>query len=100
MAEYVEYKREIKGEYDLEQINLEISTEEARGTEFLRSIISSYKERITNIADFKRLPPGELLKEITLVKQGGAKPPNTAHVWSGVMIVSNKAEAIEAYRAT
>ena len=100
MCENAEYPVEVNGEYDLKQINLQISTEEARGTEFLRSTISIFEGRITNIADFKRLSPGTLLKELTLVKQDNAPPPDATKVWEGVMIVANNNEVLSAYRAT
>ena len=100
MVDNVEYKREIKGEYPLAQINLEMSQEEAKGTEFLDSTVSFHQDRITNIANFKRLSPGKLLKKLTLVKHDQTQPDGTVHVWSGVMIVDNKNEAVSAYRAT
>ncbi len=99
MVENVEYKREIKGEYPLAQINLEISQEEARGTEFLDSTVSLYEDHITNIANFKRLSHG-IPKKLALVKHGQTQPDGTEPVWSGVMIVDNKNEAVSAYRAT
>ena len=100
MVENIKYKREIKGEYSLAQINLEIAQEEARGTEFLDSTVSFHKDRITNIANFKRLSLGDPQNKLILVKQDQAQPDNTVQVWFGVMIVDNKNEAVSAYRAT
>lgn len=95
-----DYPVEISGEYDLEQINLQISGEEAGASEFISSSISFHEEHITNIAKFKELEPGTVLKKLTLVKHGEEPPADTAQIWSGVMIVSNKNEVVSAYRAT
>ncbi|MBM4040034.1 MAG: hypothetical protein FJ290_16135 [Planctomycetes bacterium] len=95
-----EYLVEIEGKWDLEQINLQISTEEAGASEFLGSSVTWHEGRVTNIAKFKELPPGQRPKTITLVKHGGQQPPNTKKVWEGVMVVSGTNEPVTAYRAT
>lgn len=93
-----EYLLEIEGKNDLSQINLQISGEEAGASEFISSSISSHEGRITNIVKFKELPPGTIPKKLTLIKQGATPPAGTKLIWSGAMIVSNKNEAVSAYR--
>jgi hypothetical protein len=95
-----EYAVEIKGKYDLEQIELQIRSEEAGASEFISCSISLHEGSITNICQFKQLEPGMVPRELTLVKHGEEQPAKTAHVWSGVMIVSDTNEAISTYRAT
>lgn len=95
-----DYIVEIEGKYDLQQISGLISDEELGASEFVCSSISFHKGRITNIAKFKRLSPGTIPEPLSLVGHGAAQPSGTVHVWSGVMIVNNKNEAMSAYRAT
>ncbi|MGD8786060.1 MAG: hypothetical protein PVJ60_01440, partial [Phycisphaerales bacterium] len=95
-----EYLVEIGVTHNLEQINLQISGEEAGASEFISSSISFHDGHITNIVKFKEIEAGTVPKKLTLVKHDEEPPSNTAHVWSGVMIVSDTNEAISAYRAT
>jgi hypothetical protein len=93
-----EYLVEIEGKYDLPQINLQISREEAGASEFVCSNISFYENRVTNIAKFKELAAGTVPAKLTLVKQGDQPPAQSQRVWSGVMVVSGTNEALSAWR--
>jgi hypothetical protein len=95
-----DYLIEFEGKYDLQQINLQISAEEAGASEFISSSISFNEGRITNLVKFKDLATGTFPKKLTLVKHGQTQPDGTVHVWSGAMIVDNNNEAVSAYRAT
>lgn len=95
-----EYAVEIEGKYDLDQIELQIRSEEAGASEFISSSISLHEGSITNICQFKELEAGTVPKELTLVRHSEDQPAGTVRIWSGVMIVSDTNEAISAYRAT
>jgi hypothetical protein len=94
-----EYLVCIEGKYDLEQINLQISGEEASFSRFLRSKISRYGSSRLNFAVFRELPPDTIPEDITLLKTTEDQPCDTVHTWTGVLLVNNTPEAISAYRA-
>jgi hypothetical protein len=89
------YPREIEGKYPLDQINLQIAYEEAGASRFVQSTITDHD---TNKVDFEELPPGTILKPLTVVKQGSAQPDGTTEVWSGLMLVENQRQNVVAYR--
>ena len=95
-----EYTVEIEGKYDLAQINLQISGEEAGGSEFLSSTISYHEGRVTNLAKFRELPAGTRPAQLTLIEHGGTQPQGTGLIWSGVMLVAGTNTVVSAYRAT
>jgi hypothetical protein len=93
-----EYCVLIDGKYDLEQINTQISCEEASFSRFLRSKILCSGNRSTNLVVFGKLPPDFIPKEITLLKTIEDQPRDTVHIWTGVILADNKTEAVSAYR--
>jgi hypothetical protein len=94
-----EYLVCIEGKYDLEQINLQISGEEASFSKFLRSKISRSGSNRLNFVVFRELPPDTIPKEIMLLKTTVDQPRDTVHIWTGVILVNNTTEAVSAYRA-
>jgi hypothetical protein len=82
---------EIPGLYKIDEINSSIANKEAGAWEF-RSI------RVTNIATFRKLPPGKLSEALEIVKQGDPQPPGTQSVWSGEMVVEGNIITVTAYR--
>lgn len=97
MSEYLIY---IPGQYDLEQINAQISGEEASFSQFVNNKISLQESKTVNVAKFRELPVGTMPDDIRLVKASEDQPHGTIPVWTGVMEVGNAAEAVSAYRAT
>ncbi len=95
-----DYKVEIEGKYDLDQINLQIANEEAGASEFISSRVESPNGKVTNIATFSELPAGTVPKELKVVKQNDPQPPGTTLVWSGVMIVKGTSTSVRAYRTS
>jgi hypothetical protein len=94
-----EYCVLIEGKYDLEQINTQISGEEASFSRFLRSKISRSGIKSINFVVFGKLSPDFIPKEITLLKTIEDQPRDTVHIWTGVILVNNTTEAVSAYRA-
>ena len=94
-----DYPVEIEGHYDLALINLQIAGEEAGASEFRDSKVGVRNNGATNIATFRTLPPGTVLKPLTIVEQGGPQPPGTDQTWSGVMVVKGTNTAVVGYRA-
>ncbi len=94
-----EYLVCIAGQYDLEQINVQILGEEASFSRFLRSKISHIGRNSTNFVVFRELPPGTIPKDIILLKTAEDQPRDTVHIWTGVILVSNTTEAVSVYRA-
>ena len=92
-----DYKVEIEGKYDLDEINLQIAGEEAGASEFKSSKVSDNQK--ANIVTFSKLPPGTIPKPLKLIKQGDPQPPGTEKIWSGVMVVQGTKTAVTAYRA-
>jgi hypothetical protein len=96
MADYIV---EIAGTSDLASINRQIAGEEAGASEFKKSEVALFRGVMTNLATFSELAPGTVLPVPTLIKQGDPKPAGKGVVWSGSMIVSGSAQAVELYRA-
>lgn len=94
-----EYLLEIEGKHDLNTIGRMISGEEAGGSAFISSAVSFYQGRITNLATFRELRRGRP-KKIKLLGDGAPQPPETEHVWSGVMLANGTNTAVSAYRTT
>ena len=94
-----EYLICIEGKYNLEQINLQISGEEASFSRFLRSKISRNGSSRLNFVVFKELSPDTIPEDITLLKTNEDQPRDTVHIWTGVLSVNNTTEAVSAYRA-
>ena len=94
-----EYLVCIEGKYDLEQINLQISGEEASLSRFLRCKISRNGSSRLNFVVFRELPHSSIPENIILLKTTEDQPHDTVHIWTGVILVNNTTEAISAYRA-
>jgi hypothetical protein len=94
-----EYLVCIEGKYDLEQINLQISGEEASFSKFLRCKISRNGSGRLNFVIFRELPPGSIPEDIILLKTTEDQPHDTVHIWTGVILVNKTTEAVSAYRA-
>jgi len=95
-----DYGVEIQGQYDLDQINLQIAGEEASASEFISSKVSVRNNVPTNIVTFRELAPGTVPKKLIVVKKGNPQPPGTNQVWSGVMVVKGTSTAVTAYRVS
>jgi len=95
-----EWQGEIEGNLTLEQIDAAVDNVEAGGGEFLRSTVATPQAKPTNVAVFKRLPPGQRPKEFILSRQSDAAPQNATKIWSGVMLVEGRMTAVVAYRET
>lgn len=93
-----DYKVEIEGIYELDQINIQIAGEEAGASEFISSEVTSRNNKITNVATFRELSAGTVPKELKVVKQNDSQPSGTVLAWSGVMIVKGTSTAVRAYR--
>lgn len=92
------YKVEIEGSYDFDQINIQIAGEEAGASEFISSEVTSHSGKFTNVATFRELPAGTVPKELKVAKQNDPKPSGTVLAWSGVMIVKGTSTVVRAYR--
>jgi len=93
-----DYKVEIEGSYDFDQINIQIAGEEAGASEFISSEVASRSGKVTNVATFRELPAGTVPKELKVAKQNDPKPSGTVLAWSGVMVVKGTSTAVCAYR--
>ncbi len=93
-----DYEVEIAGKYDLDQINLQISGEEAGASEFKSSKVSTHDNQVTNIVTFHELPAGILPKPLKLIKESDPQLPVTQKIWSGVMVVKGTKITVTAYR--
>jgi hypothetical protein len=91
-----DYKVEIEGKYDLDEINLQIAGEEAGASKFKSSKVSDNKK--ANIVTFSKLPAGTIPNPVKLIKQGDPQPPGTQKIWSGAMVVQGTNTAVTAYR--
>lgn len=92
------YMVEIKGASSLPSINQQVRGEEAGASEFVQSQVALLGGSLTNVVTFKELPPGTLPPTATIITQGSIPPANTTLRWSGTMIVSGSAQAIELHR--
>ena len=94
-----EYLVKIDVQHALDQINLQVSDEEATGSEFLKSSISSHEGRVTNLATFKRR--SDAVPYAIKLLEHDAKPPEGMElVWSGAMVVKGANTTVSAYRET
>lgn len=93
-----DYKVEIEGKHDLQEINNQIAGEEAGASEFKSSQMLPRNNVPTNVVTFTELPAGTVPKPLKIVKQNDPQPPGTKNVWSGVMIVAGTNTAVVAYR--
>lgn len=93
-----DYEVEIKGNITIADINAQIAGEEAGGSQFVSSKVSTSNGTSTNFATFQELPGGTMPKPLTVVKQGDPQPSGTKGVWSGQMIVEGKSIAVVACR--
>jgi hypothetical protein len=92
------YKVEIEGRYNLDEITLQISGEEAGSSEFQESTISAKKAPATNVVVFRTLSAGTVPKTLSVVRQGTVQPAGTTRIWAGTMIVGGVNTAVVAYR--
>jgi|SRR6516162_8272640 hypothetical protein len=93
-----DYEVEIEGQYDLNQINLQIAGEEAGASEFISSKVNIRNNRVTNIVTFRELAAGTIPKTLTVVRRADPQPAGTKQVWYGVMVVQGTITAVIAYR--
>lgn len=97
-----DYKVEIEGKYNLEEINKQIRGEEAGASEFKSSeilpVLPQSNGVLTNIVTFGELRAGTLPKPLKVINQNDPQPPGTKKVWFGVMIVSGTNTTVAAYR--
>jgi len=91
-----QYDVMIQGEYNLDQITLQIAGEEAGASKFKSNKVSGGN----NIVTFSELPAGTVPKPLKLIKQGDPQPPGTQDIWSGVMVVQGINTAVIACRFT
>lgn len=82
----------------IDQITNAVRFEEAGSAKFIKSEISFYNNRATNLAVFEALQPGLVLPSITFVRAGTPIPAGAQQVWAGVMIVDGTNAAVCAYR--
>lgn len=76
-----------------------INDEEAGGSEFRRNTIQAVEGRITNLATFAELDPGNLPdKEARAQTFGTALPAGATIVWQGAAIIGGSNIAITVYR--
>jgi len=93
-----EFNRFIKGDHDLDQINLQIAGQEAAASEFKGSKISVKDSRPINEVTFEELSAGTRPKKLIIVKHTDSQPSGTKKVWEGAMIVAGTNTAVIAYR--
>jgi hypothetical protein len=91
------YTKQIDGQYDLNQINLQIAGEEAGASEFISSAVDGTPPT-TNRVTFRELAPGTVPKTLSVVKSTDPQPPGTTNIWSGVMVVNRTSTNVIAYR--
>jgi len=95
MADYI---REIL-KPSIEDFGEAIKDEEAGGSEFVRSTLTWFESRFTNLAVFNELPAGQLpVRDVQVLKFGTAPPANTTLIWSGAIISSGTNVAVSVYR--
>jgi hypothetical protein len=94
-----EYKVEIEGQCNLDEINLQIAGEEAGASEFISSRVSVKHNQVTNVVTFKELDAGTVPHSLKIVKQNDPAPAGTKRLWGGVMVVSGRNTAVVAYRS-
>jgi hypothetical protein len=76
-----------------------INDEEAGGSEFVKSTVSFFDSKFTNLAVFRELEPGQAPDaEVQAVSFGTTQPANTALVWSGAVIVGGTNVAVSVFR--
>jgi hypothetical protein len=95
-----EFSVEVDGKYPIAQIELQIQSQEAGGSEFIQSSIAYYNHHDTNIVQFRMLSPGNRPKRLWLVQGSptGIPPAGTRIVWSGKMMVQNTPQPVSAFR--
>lgn len=95
MAEYI---REISPP-DLQAFAAAVNDEEAGGSEFIKSTVSFFDSKFTNLAVFRELEPGHVPDaEAQVVSFGATGPRNTKLVWSGAVIVGGTNMAVSVFR--
>lgn len=94
-----DYDLEIGANCTLQEINMQISGEEAGASEFLRNSLVVNLSETANRATFKELTAGTIPKQLTCFFKGDATPPSTRRVWSGQMVVMGKVRNVDIYRA-
>ena len=76
-----------------------IMDEEAGGSEFVRSTLTWFESRFTNLVLFKELPAGTLPpRAVQVLKYGSAPPANGALIWSGAIISNGTNGAVSVFR--
>lgn len=95
-----EYIVEIEGKYPLDQIELQIRSEELGFSQFVSITIGYHGGRVTNLATFKELPEGAPPKQpsLTTAEPGQAPPAGKVLVWSGTMLAGGNAIYAALYR--
>ena len=95
-----DYIVEIAGKYPLEQIELQIQSEELGFSQFVSLSIDDQNGSVTNLATFKELPAGTTPKQPTLIEAvaGQAPPAGKVEAWSGSILANGKATYAALYR--
>lgn len=94
-----EFIVEVEGSNSMDQIERAISGLEATGAEFVRSSISFHEGKITNLATFNDLLPGERPQNpLIFVEHGDSMPDGKPAIWAGVLLVAGALVAISAHR--
>lgn len=93
-----EFIREISSP-SLDDFAAAINDEEAGACEFVRSAISFFDSKFTNLAVFRELAPGQIpASEVQVIAFGNAQPAGTTPVWSGAVVVGGTNVAVSVFR--
>ena len=89
---------EIKGDFSLDQIELQIRDKELAFWKFVGSSVGENEGRVTNLASFTRLQIGQVPPEPKLLGADQPPPAGKLKAWAGVILAENKAQSVILYR--
>ncbi len=89
----------IQSKNGLEDINICMSEEEQRCTEFMDAKIAYQNGEVVTLVTFRLYDDTSVPKELILKKKGSPAPKNATQFWEGIMMANNQATVVVAYRA-
>lgn len=76
-----------------------LNDEEAGGAAFVKSSVTFFDSRFTNLALFRELPPGQLPgAEVEALAHSAPPPTGKVLLWSGAVLVAGSNAALSVYR--
>lgn len=90
------YHMTMSGTNTLSTLQQAIRGEEALASRFIKSQLSAVDGIITNLVMFEEVDA--IPSAIKLTAHGGAVPPGSTFIWSGVMLVSGSNAVVDVYR--